>query len=129
MSFATKSMRRNFTSSHLTPLGRGTRCITSSPVQDLLNARTASLSQGHVTDPTNNHSQDIQSQYVRGAKAARSNLDNYGIDAASPNIRPDPNDRTKGNPEGMGMLDQVGSATGTARFFESGGKQGDANLR
>ena len=67
---------------------------------------------------------DIQSEYLRDARAAHVNRSNLGIDAASPNLRPNPKDKTRGNPEGMGMLDQVGSASGTAYFFENGGKQG-----
>ena len=51
--------------------------------------------------------------------------ENLGIDAASPNMRPDPEDRTRGNPEGIGSLEQVGSASGTAAFFRSGHKQGN----
>ena len=66
---------------------------------------------------------DIMSQYVREGAAARS-PDNFGIDGASPNIGLSEEDKTVGNPEGIGMLEQVGSATGTAHFFEDGGKQG-----
>lgn len=66
---------------------------------------------------------DIPSQYAREGAAARS-PDNFGIDGASPNIGLSEEDKTVGNPEGIGMLEQVGSATATAHFFEHGGKQG-----
>ena len=37
----------------------------------------------------------------------------------------EPLDQRGGNPEGIGMLDQVGSASGTWRFYRLGGRQGE----
>lgn len=89
---------------------------------------TALLNEGiapvYRDDPVAVITSDIQSEYLRDARAAHMNRSNHGIDAASPNLRPNPKDKTRGNPAGMGMLDQVGSASGTANFFENGGKQG-----
>ncbi|KAF8173924.1 hypothetical protein BJ912DRAFT_991542 [Pholiota molesta] len=76
------------------------------------------------SDRMKDHPVDISSEYLHDARLARANANNYSIDAASPNNRPDPRDRTGGNPEGMGMLEQVGSASATAKFFADGGKQG-----
>ncbi|KAF9484846.1 hypothetical protein BDN70DRAFT_57966 [Pholiota conissans] len=114
----------SITSSSTSTSNPGARSYSNNLTQDSLRRKSDSISQGHVTSPYNKNQQDIQSAYVRDAKAARENMDNFSIDAASQNTKPDPSDRTQGNPEGMGMLDQVGSATGTAKFFEGGGKQG-----
>ncbi|KDR84293.1 hypothetical protein GALMADRAFT_237056 [Galerina marginata CBS 339.88] len=81
------------------------------------------LSQGHAADSSNLHQQDVQSQSVRSAKAARS-TENSALDAASAKTKPDPEDKTKGNPEGVGMVDQVGSASGTAKSFKADKKKG-----
>ncbi|PPQ92588.1 hypothetical protein CVT25_007280 [Psilocybe cyanescens] len=108
---------------------RSTMQIVPSLAQDALYEQKDCMSQGHVTDSANKHPNDTQSQSVRSAMAARSSGDNFSIDAASPNIRPDPADRTLGNPEGIGMLEQVGSASATAAFFNAGGKQGDGPVK
>lgn len=91
--------------------------------RDALIPKNDCMSQGLATDPTNVHPQNIQLEYIHAALAARS-ASNFGIDAASPNTRLNPEDRTSGNPEGIGMLEQVGSASGTEAFFRAGGIQG-----
>lgn len=95
--------------------------------RDALIPKNDCTSQGLATDPTNVHPQNIQLEYVRAGWAARS-ANNWGIDAASPNTRLNPEDRTSGNPEGIGMLEQVGSASGTEAFFRAGGVQGQGFL-
>lgn len=102
--------------------------VAISLAQDALYEQKDCMSQGHVIDSTNKHPEDPQSQSVRSGMLARMSRDNFSIDAASPNIRPDPTDRTLGNPEGIGMLEQVGSASATAAFFNSGGKQGTGSV-
>lgn len=79
-------------------------------------------------DPIDTTRSDNLAQYVRDGLNAHGRGDNWGIDAASRNLRQDPTDRSRGNPEGMGMVDGVGSASGTKRFFDGGGKQGQGMI-
>ena len=95
----------------------------TSLVQEALKLKNEPASAKPEEDTTLFEAHDIPSQYAREGAAARS-PDNFGIDGASPNIGLSEEDKTVGNPEGIGMLEQVGSATGTAHFFEQGGKQG-----
>ncbi|KAH9481202.1 hypothetical protein JR316_0005722 [Psilocybe cubensis] len=110
--------------SAITPQSKMNRSVVVSLSQDTLYEQNDCMSQGHVIYPHNKHPEDPQSQSVRSAMLARVTRDNFSIDAASPNVKPDPGDRTLGNPEGIGMLEQVGSASATAAFFKAGGKQG-----
>ncbi|KIM40675.1 hypothetical protein M413DRAFT_446088 [Hebeloma cylindrosporum] len=109
---------------HTAPVKRN----MSSLVQEALKLKKEPTSAASASDKPEEEvplfeAHDILSQHVREGAAARS-PDNFGIDGASPNIALNEEDKTVGNPEGIGMLEQVGSATGTARFFEQGGKQG-----
>lgn len=81
------------------------------------------LSQGHAASPGNLHSQDVQSQAVRKGKEARNDEKNEAIDAANEtgkagDQKKKPTKKGKGNPEGIGLVEQVGGASGTARKFE-----------
>ncbi|KAF8910483.1 hypothetical protein CPB84DRAFT_1958355 [Gymnopilus junonius] len=103
------------------------RCVASLAMDALLPKNDA-ISQGHAMNPSNKHwQQDALSQQVRAGMGARAE-DNFAIDGASPNAKSDPADRTLGNPEGMGMFEQVGSSSGTAAFFKAGRKQGDYGM-
>jgi hypothetical protein len=80
------------------------------------------LSQGHATDPKNLHPQDVQSEAVRKGKEARKEEKNEAIDAANEATKTGdgkkPTKKGQGNPEGIGFVEQVGGASGTARKFE-----------
>jgi len=83
-------------------------------------------SQGHAADSNNLHQRDPQSTAANQGKAAKQNTnDGRGLDAASAShsSQTKPVDGGKGNPEGIGMVDQVGSASGSARNFETGEKE------
>lgn len=76
---------------------------------------------------SNRDSVDQSSQYVRSGIEAREHRGEAGygpMDAAAESLHLTSADRTRGNPEGVGMLEQVGSASATAKFFAEGGKQG-----
>lgn len=80
------------------------------------------INQGHATNPKNLHPQDVQSESVRGAKKARKDEKNEGIDAANECSKAGkgkrPGKMGKGNPEKVGFVEQVGGASGSARQFE-----------
>ncbi|KAF9038525.1 hypothetical protein BJ165DRAFT_1531614 [Panaeolus papilionaceus] len=82
------------------------------------------FSQGLCTNPENMHPEDTMVQAVLAGMRARRDLDNLAIDAASPYPMDHVQDGGTGNPERIGMIEQVGSANGTARFFAFGGIQG-----
>ncbi|KAF8150145.1 hypothetical protein B0H34DRAFT_732734 [Crassisporium funariophilum] len=130
MNFLTSAIRHNASINYRQTIAitnikasRG-RFFATSPEQDTLSEQKDPLSQGHANDPTSKHKKDTQSQSVQGGKQARSS-DNEGLDAASPNVKPKPSNTGSGNPEGIGMVDQVGSTGGSAQHFEKGGKQGE----
>lgn len=91
-------------------------------------AKKDSLKQGHAADSSNLHQKDAQSQSVRGGMGAKeqSKQDRAAgkggeeqLDAAAEGkSRPKPKDTGSGNPEGVGFVDQVGSASGSAKNFE-----------
>lgn len=103
--------------------GQAQRRFITSPSQDSLQPKRDCLSQGHAIDPSNKHQQDTQCQSVRAGMKARSGQ-NHAIDAASGNSEQRPTHWGIGNEEGVGMIEQVGSSSGSALFFEKGGKQG-----
>jgi hypothetical protein len=80
------------------------------------------LSQGHATDPRNLHPQDVQSEAVRKGKEARKDEKNEAIDAANEAAKTGdgkkPMKKGRGNPEGIGFVEQVGGASGSVRKFE-----------
>lgn len=93
------------------------------------------FSQGHAADDTNNMSkQDVQSQSVRGGKEARLNAHDRENSKGGKDSSSSPLDSASaeggekqrkaegaggsGNPEGIGFVEQVGSASGTANKFE-----------
>ncbi|KAF9037687.1 hypothetical protein BJ165DRAFT_568673 [Panaeolus papilionaceus] len=83
--------------------------------------KDGSLSQGHPIDPKNMHPEDTESQSVKGGLNARRNKDRKGDKGSSDAAMEQPQGHAKGgkgNPEGIGMVDQVGSATGSNRHFE-----------
>ncbi|KAF9014081.1 hypothetical protein BDQ17DRAFT_1342028 [Cyathus striatus] len=75
-------------------------------------------SQGLVTDPNSKHKRDVMAQAARAGQLARSPL-NQAIDMASPNPMPKPPNMGSGNPEQVGFVEQVGSASGTVLYFAS----------
>ncbi|KAF9528966.1 hypothetical protein CPB83DRAFT_835435 [Crepidotus variabilis] len=83
-------------------------------------SRKDAFSQGNVTDSANLHKRDTQSQAVEAGQEARGKKSGGPLDAASnENVKQDSaKESTKGNPEGVGMKDQVGSATGSEAAFE-----------
>ncbi|KAI6114759.1 hypothetical protein EDD17DRAFT_1430035, partial [Pisolithus thermaeus] len=74
------------------------------------------LSQGHVTDPAQHHPQDPLSQAARsGFETQHAAKDSPPLDAASATksrLRA-PTTESSGNREGVGFVEQVGSASGT----------------
>ncbi|PPQ98192.1 hypothetical protein CVT26_003239 [Gymnopilus dilepis] len=96
---------------HARAYGSPSASAPSSPKKD-------SLSQGNAADPSNLHKQDVQSQSVKGAQGTRKNKTGGPVDAASTEKKTKPSETGKGNPEGVGMVDQVGSASGSAKQFE-----------
>ncbi|PPQ63944.1 hypothetical protein CVT24_009119 [Panaeolus cyanescens] len=88
--------------------------------------KDGSLSQGHSIDPKNLHPEDTESQSVKGGLDARKKKDSKdasgSMDAATE--RGQGHERGgKGNPEGIGMVDQVGSATGSSQQFKGDKKK------
>ncbi|PPQ63118.1 hypothetical protein CVT24_005830 [Panaeolus cyanescens] len=81
-------------------------------------------SQGLCTDPENLHPEDTMVQAVHAGMQAHRDYANLAIDAASPYPMDHVDSGGIGNPERIGMIEQVGSANGTARFFAFGGIQG-----
>lgn len=92
---------------------------TTSPSKDGP-ARNNPFSQGHANNPSNLHKKDVQSQSVESGKSTRKTGSGGPLDAANEREKKDvkPEDTGMGNPEGIGMVDQVGSASATARNFE-----------
>lgn len=80
------------------------------------------IRQGHATNPKNLHPQDVGSQSVAAGFQAREDEKSEGVDVAKKATRggkdKKPRDVGKGNPEGVGFVEQVGSASSTARKFE-----------
>lgn len=76
-------------------------------------------SQGHVTDPSNAHKKDPQSQAAQSGSEARSSSNN-ALDSASPHAKQKPHETGSGNKEGIGLVDQVGGQSASARHFEEG---------
>lgn len=120
---------------HARSIFRHTRIIAS-PCLTPARARHASppkseeinnLAQGHVTNPENVHPEDVYSQSTRGGFRARKDEKNEGIDAANEYAKAGdskkPRDMGKGNPEGVGFVEQVGGASGSARKFEEENKR------
>ncbi|KAH6913496.1 hypothetical protein BKA70DRAFT_1263037 [Coprinopsis sp. MPI-PUGE-AT-0042] len=76
-----------------------------------------SQTQGHVTDPNNLHKRDMQGQSAKGGKEAHQKSDSP-MDAASEKSQTGTKNFGKGNKEGVGFVDQVGSNSGTGNHFE-----------
>lgn len=95
---------------------------------DVIKPEMDSLKQGHAADSSNLHQKDVQSQSVGGGMASKESSkqekelgkgDEEQMDAAAMGKRkPKPKDTGSGNPEGVGFVDQVGSASGSAKQFE-----------
>ncbi|EAU83145.2 hypothetical protein CC1G_07827 [Coprinopsis cinerea okayama7 len=76
------------------------------------------ITQGHVTDPNNRHKRDPMSQAYRAGMQARI-LSDAEFDAASMQKKEVPHEMGRGNKEHVGWVDQVGSATPSAEYFEN----------
>jgi len=104
------SLRHNYTPSSET---------SKSTSADRHKSKDPRLSQGHITDHTQQHPQDTYSQAARSGFAARdssstSNSD-APLDAASPTGGKKAPANNTGNKEGIGFAEQVGSASATAK--------------
>lgn len=78
-----------------------------------------SLDQGNVNAPDNAHPQDPHSQAAGSGKGTK-NMESGGpLDAAQKSgKKAKPRDTGEGNPEGIGIVNQVGSAGSSAEHFE-----------
>ena len=96
------------------------RGIHTTPVP--YNEGVNNIRQGHAANPKNLHPQDVESQSVNARFQARENEKHEGIDLAKKGNRggkdKKPSNVGKGNPEGVGFVEQVGSTSSTARKFE-----------
>ncbi|KAH7887243.1 hypothetical protein F5I97DRAFT_803138 [Phlebopus sp. FC_14] len=93
------------------------RCLHPTPTRlRVRNGQDPSISQGHVTDPHQQHPQDPQSQAARGGFNARENdaHTTTPLDAATRRHRVEDSNASLGNPERVGFMEQVGSASATA---------------
>jgi hypothetical protein len=88
-----------------------------SPESHNIQSTVDSQSQGHVTDPNNVHKRDQQGQSVKGGKEAHQTSESP-MDGASEKSQTGTKNFGKGNKEGVGFVDQVGSASGTGNHFE-----------
>ncbi|KIN94326.1 hypothetical protein M404DRAFT_168645 [Pisolithus tinctorius Marx 270] len=116
---------------------------TTSPTDD--GNKDHQLSQGHVTDPAQRHLQDPLSQAARSALETRhpsstsrlegeadKTSDSPLLDAASPSESgmKAPRSGLSGNKEGVGFVEQVGSASGTeASRSMRAGRQGEGEVK
>lgn len=94
------------------------RGYATSPSKESLSAKKDNISQGNVNDSFNLHKKSTHSESAEGGKGTRKYDSGGALDAASPGKQTKPKDTGKGNPEGIGMVDQVGSAGGSAEHFE-----------
>lgn len=91
---------------------------TDSPVMYTIN----SFTQGHVTDDGNRNKRDPQFQSAVAGRGVRAHGDGSPLDAASAEngtVQMRPDDMGSGNKERIGFVEQVGSASATARMFEA----------
>lgn len=108
----------------LSPAPRRRRAIHTTPAPS--DEGVSNIRQGHAASPKNLHPQDVESQSVRAGFQARQDKKNEGVDSASKATRgakEKPGDVGKGNPEGVGFVEQVGSASSTARKYEKEEKE------
>ncbi|KIM78289.1 hypothetical protein PILCRDRAFT_824502 [Piloderma croceum F 1598] len=78
------------------------------------NGKDSSLSQGHVANPSQSAQRDPQSQWALAGQDQNKNRGSKSssqMDAASRNSVPKAPGAGKGNPEQVGFVDQVGSAS------------------
>ncbi|KAH9481203.1 hypothetical protein JR316_0005723 [Psilocybe cubensis] len=94
------------------------RGYAASPSKESLSGKKDSISQGNVNDPSNLHQKSTHSESAQGGKGTRKDHSGGSLDAASSGKQTKPKDTGSGNPEGIGMVDQVGSAGGSAEHFE-----------
>ncbi|TFK18188.1 hypothetical protein FA15DRAFT_269833 [Coprinopsis marcescibilis] len=75
------------------------------------------LSQGHIESEDHKQSGNVQAQYSQSGHEAKDRSEST-LDAASKRAKVKPSSSGKGNPEGIGMVDQVGSQSGQAEHFD-----------
>ncbi|KAF6758128.1 hypothetical protein DFP72DRAFT_808467 [Ephemerocybe angulata] len=83
--------------------------------------RSNAQTQGSVSDDkTNLSKRDTQSQPAKGARKVKEKGSGSPMDTASAEhgTKQRRSEGGSGNPEGVGFVDQVGSASGTANKFE-----------
>ncbi|EAU83144.2 hypothetical protein CC1G_07826 [Coprinopsis cinerea okayama7 len=99
----------------------GQRFYAKAPEPDNAHYVIDDQTQGNIADEKNVHKKDVHSQAARGGREER-NKSEATLDAASQKEKTKAHDAGKGNPEGIGMVDQVGSASGSAEHYEQGRK-------
>ncbi|KAF6755409.1 hypothetical protein DFP72DRAFT_773546, partial [Ephemerocybe angulata] len=83
--------------------------------------RRNKITQGHVNDPSNRNKSDPQCQSASAGRDVRMNGSGSPLDSASAEYgmkQTRPLDVGSGNKEGVGFVNQNGSASATARKFE-----------